>query len=198
MAASDTSICNLALGNLGAARIISLDEASPEAKACALLYAQTRDEVLRSHRWNFAISRAELSRLSTPPAFGWTWQYQLPVNCLRVLQVNGYGEEEVPDNWEIEGGRLLSDADTVQVKFIARVTDSSLYDPLFVEALALKLAARLCVPLTGSDSRAGGFLTEYERVTGPRARRMDAFESREKRKFPWVLSALVAARQVRM
>lgn len=196
MVASDTSICNLALGYLGAARILSLDEASPEAKACALHYTQTRDEVLRSHRWNFAIARGGFSRLSEPPAFGWAFQYQLPVECLRVLQVNGYAEDEAPDNWEIEGGRLLCDADSVQVKYLRQVNDGNLFDPLFVEALALKLASRLCIPLTGSDSRAGGFLTGYERITGPRARRVDAFESREKRKLPWVLSPLVAARQM--
>ena len=194
MASTDTTICNLALGKLGAGSIISIEENSPEGRACRLHYQQTRDEVLRSHRWNFAIKRVELSRLSDAPAFGWSYQYQLPVECLRILQVNGYQEWEDPDCWEVEGGKLLTDEETVQAKYIASVTDANLYDPLFIEALSLKLASKICVPLTGSDNRAGGFLTEYERVVGPLARKTDAFESREKRKSPWVLSDFVKSR----
>jgi len=197
MAATETTICNLALGKLGAAKITSLSETSPEAMACSLHYEQTRDEILRSHRWNFAIVRAEFSRLSAAPAFGWAYQYQLPVDCLRVLQVNGYAETEQVDNWEIEGGKLLTDEDSVQAKYISRVTDVSLFDPLFIEALSLKLGAKICVPLTGSDNRANGLLTEYERVTGPRARRTNAFEAHEKRKAIWVTSDLVQSRAVR-
>ena len=197
MAATETTSCNLALGKLGAARIISLSENSPEAIACALHYAQTRDEILRASRWNFAIKRAEFSRLVDAPYFGWDYQYQLPVDCLRVLQVNGYEETDAPDNWQVEGGKLLTDEDTVQCKYIARVDDVTIYDPLFIEALSLKLAAKLCVPLTGSDSRAGGFMTDFERVTGPRARRTNAFESHDKRKPLWVTSDLVQSRQIR-
>lgn len=197
MSATSTTICNLALGKLGAGTIIGLSESSPEARACNLHYPQTRDEVLRSHRWNFAIVRASLSRLSDAPAFGWAYQYQLPVECLRVLQVNGYEEDEEPDNWEVEGGKLLTDEDSVNAKYISQVTDANIYDPLFIEALSLKLAAKLCIPLTGSDSRASGFITEYERVTGPRARRTDAFENRDKRKPLWVTSDLVASRHRR-
>lgn len=195
MAATETTICNLALGKLGAARIISLTEESPEAQACSLHYPQTRDEVMRSHRWNFAIARSGLSELSTAPAFGWAHQYQLPEDCLRVLQVNGYEEDQAPDNWEVEGRKLLTDESSVLVKFIARIEEVGLYDSLFIEALSLKLAAKLTIPLTGSDSRAGGFTSEYERITGPRARITDAFESREKRKRAWVTSDLVASRR---
>lgn len=192
--ASETTICNLALGKLGASRIISLSEASPEAQACSLQYEQTRDEVLRAHRWNFAITRGVFSQLATAPAFGWLYQWQLPVDCLRVLQVNGWEENEDPDNWEVEGRKLLTDVDSVQVKYIAQITDASQYDPLFIEALSIKLASKLCIALTGSGTRAGDFVTDYEKLTGPRARRTDAFESRDKRKPLWATSDLVIAR----
>jgi len=78
MASTAITICNLALGKLGAARIISLTEASPEANACSIHYEQTRNEVLRAHRWNFAITRATLTELASAPEFGWAHQYQLP------------------------------------------------------------------------------------------------------------------------
>lgn len=195
MPANDTTICNLALSKFGAKRIQSLDDNSPEARACKLNYAPTRDEVLRAHRWNFAIKRATLSRLADAPPFGWAAWYQLPSDCLRVLQLNGWETHEQRDRWEVEGGRLLTDEDTVQIKYIARVVDGNLYDSIFVKALACKLAAEICRALTGSNALAGELLSEYERLTSSKARRADAVEARPKRKLPWVESDFVQARR---
>jgi formylglycine-generating enzyme required for sulfatase activity len=39
-----------------------------------------RDEVLRSHRWNFAAKRAALTQ-GTTPAFGWGYSYTLPTEA---------------------------------------------------------------------------------------------------------------------
>lgn len=195
MAISETTICNLALGKLGGRRIMSLDDASAEARQCKLAYEPTRDEALRAHRWNFAARRANLSRLADPPPFGWRARYQLPSDCLRVLQLNGYEDYERPDLWEVEGRQLLTDRETAQVKYVARVTDATQFDALFVKALACKLAAEIAKALTGSSSIPGDLLTEYERITGPLARTADAMEARPKRKLPWVESELVRTRR---
>lgn len=50
-------LCNVALAHLGEARIGAVGEGTAAARACALHYAPVRDEVLRSHRWNFALRR---------------------------------------------------------------------------------------------------------------------------------------------
>ena len=195
MPANETTICNLALSKFGSKRIQSLEDASPEARACKLNYGPTRDEVLRTHRWNFAMKRATLSRLTGAPPFGWAAWYQLPVDCLRVFQLNGWEDHEQRDRWEVEGGRLLTDEDEAQIKYAARVTDGNLYDAIFVKALACKLAAEICRPLTGGNAMAGDLLSEYERLTSPKARRADAAEGRSKRKLPWVESDFVRARR---
>jgi hypothetical protein len=194
MAASEILICNLALAKLGTGLIMSLDDASPVARACKLMYGPTRDQVLRGHRWNFAMKRATLSQLADPPAFGWALQYSLPTDCLRVFQLNAFESDEARPKWEIEGGNLLTDQDTAQIKYVAQITNASLFDPIFIKALATKLAAEMAKTITGSNSIAGDLLTEYERVTGPEARMADAMESRPKRKFPWVESNLVRSR----
>lgn len=54
-------LCNVALAHLGEARITTIADETASARACALHYEPTRKEVLRSHRWNFAISRAVLA-----------------------------------------------------------------------------------------------------------------------------------------
>src|SRR5688572_17149968 len=134
MATSDTEICNIALGHLGEAPITSLDEDSKAAWACNLHYALTRDELLRAHRWNFAKDRVQLPELVEKPVFGWKHQFLLPADCLRVLEFN---DQEI-GNWiteeyEIEGRRLLTDSDQARVVYIKKVTDVSLFDPLFVQ-----------------------------------------------------------------
>jgi hypothetical protein len=194
MSASETTIANIALGKLGARRIIALDEESVEARACLLHYAETRDEVLRHHRWNFAIRREILTQLVTPPKFGWRFAYELPTDCLRVIEMNGehWGGKKRP--WEVEGRALLTNDDQAWIRYILRVTDCNQFDSIFVEALATKLASKIARPLTGSGPLSGEMLTEYEKLTGGRARRTDAFESDPLRVPAWVNSDLVTAR----
>ncbi|WP_237763927.1 hypothetical protein [Terrimicrobium sacchariphilum] len=173
---------------------MSLDDRTPEAALCNRFYDQTRDEVLQSHPWNFAIKRATLSLLADAPAFGWAYQYQLPSDCLRILQLNGYQVYQADGRFDIEGGRMMTNCDTAQVRYIARVTDGTLFPPLFVEALALKLATRLAKPITGSASEVERLKTEYERITKPLAMRMDAAEGKPLVKLPWANSRFVRAR----
>jgi hypothetical protein len=194
MSASETTICNLALGKLGARRIIALDEESTEARACLLHYAETRDEIVRAHRWNFAIKRETLTQLETPPAFGWRFAYELPIDCLRVFELNGFDPGRRIRPWEVEGRALLANDETAEIRYISRVTDANLFDSLFVEAFATKLAAKIARPLTGSGPLSGEMLTEYEKLTGGRARRTDAFEQSSERIPAWVNSDLVRAR----
>src|SRR5690606_7797987 len=113
MANNAVSICNMALGELGINAITSLDQATADARLCNRFYEQTRDEVLRAHPWNFAIKRVNLSAISTAPVFGWLYQYQLPSDYLRLIQLNGWEEDEQADRWEIEADKLLTDETTV-------------------------------------------------------------------------------------
>lgn len=194
MASDETKICNLALGKIGSVRIMSLADASQTARYCTLFYAQTRDEILRSHSWNFATKRAALSALSAAPLFGWDAQYQLPTDCLRVLQLNGFEATEQSDQFAIEQGVLLTDETTAQIIYTARIEDANLYDPLFIKALSIRLAAELAQPLTGSRSAGPELLKEYDALFEGPAMRKDAAESKVKRKLPWVNSDLVNAR----
>ena len=196
MSASETTICNQALGKLGVPRIIDLDEESTAARACRLHYAETRDEVLRHHRWNFAIRRKELTRLAENPEFGWPYQFELPTDCLRIFEVNGWDVARREGFWEVEGRVLLTRVNVAKARYISRIEDCNLFDSLFVEALALRLAGKLALPITGSADMSEKFLTEYEKVTSGRARRTDAFESRPLRVPAWVQSDLVYSRFV--
>ena len=197
MPTTSTQICNLALARIGARRILAIDNSSVESRACLLNYETTRDEVLRAHRWNFAIKRAELSALVDDPSFGWAKQFQLPADCLRVLQLNGWEANQDPKRWEIEGRLLLCDlSESVQIKYIYRNENAHEYDPIFVQALSCKLAHAIAKEISGSSGLATEQLQEYERVIAPLARRVDSHEHRPKVKLPWVESDLVKSRQI--
>ena len=152
MATSWTEVVNLALIDLGADRITSLDDDNNRASLGATLYPQARDEVLRSHPWNSATARARLAALATAPAFGFAAQYQLPADCLRVLRVN---DAEAEDLWKVEGRVLLCDLGApLDILYVQRVTDPSGLDPLLVSAIAAQLAMRLARALYQSDTMA--------------------------------------------
>jgi len=195
--ADETSIANLALAKLGISPIMALTDDSKQAQFANRFYAQTLDEVLSSHRWNFAMRRSTLNQLATSPSFEWGFAYQVPVDCLRVVQLNGYEQNEQQGEFAIEGNQLFTDAEQAQVRYIARVTDGSLYPALFSQAVATMLASRLAGPLTGSRELPSALLEEYEGLTGPKARMADVFEENRRLKPAWVDSALIKARFTR-
>jgi hypothetical protein len=177
------TVCNAALARLGEARIFALSDDGAAARACALNYPLALDEVLRSHWWNFATARTTLTELGEAPEFGYAHAYQLPTECLRVLEVNGVSGTGDPDaQWEIEGGRLLHDEAKVEIRYIERVADVNLFDSMALEALIVLLASKLAPAIQGgSTGKAVEFLEEYHRIVAPMARRVDGNESRRSR-----------------
>ena len=141
---SEVSICNLALTQLGANTIISLSDDSEVARKCAAVYTRVRDEMLSSHPWNFAVKRDTLAVLDETPKYGYTYAYQLPTDCLRVL--------ETEDDWEyqVEDGKLLTDASGCTIRYIFRNEDPSDYSPGFVTAFAAAIAKALAFAITES------------------------------------------------
>lgn len=150
--ASIVGICNSALIKLGATRIIQLTEGSKNANLCSEQFEKVRDDLLRSHVWNFAIGRTKLARLAEAPAFEFGTAFQLPSDFLRVVSVHpdGSGQATVP--YRIEGRRLLAGSDAIYLRYIHQIIDPNEMDALFREALAWALAADLSIPITQSNS----------------------------------------------
>lgn len=142
---SDVTICNRALRYLGAPEILSLDQPSREADLCARHYAETRDELLECHHWNFATRYVRLAPLESPPPFGFAHAYRLPGDCLRVRLLRGGDPFEV-----VEDRVLYTDAAPAEGVLTVRVTDPGRYPALFAEVLARRLASSLALPLMGN------------------------------------------------
>ena len=171
MATSVVQIVNNALVKIGANAILTLTEDSEAARAANLIYEQVRDACIRDHVWNFAVNRVELAQNSVAPAFGFAYQYNVPSDCLRVLQM-----ENVDMFYKIERGKLLTDEGTAKILYLARVEDVNLFDAMFVEALSARLAAELSVTLSESNTLYSNMMEMYQRKVAD-ARSMDAQES---------------------
>lgn len=175
MAVSDVAICNLALQKLGAARISSLSDASKNARECNAAYEFLRDKELRANRWKFAIKRVTLAPHATTPDFTYTYAFILPSDCLRVLFPARLGLDWKIENHQGSPAILTNDGDTLEVRYLARITDPTKFDACFVEALACKLAWHLAEALTQSNTKKEASALEYK-MTMAEARRMNAVE----------------------
>ncbi len=152
--ATEVSICSNALRRLGDDPITSLTDDTERARLCNSFYEDSRDAVLRSHPWNFAITRASLAKLSTAPAYGFANQFALPTNpyCLRVLGMEYEDYIFKVENVATHGRVLLTDESTANIIYVARITDTVLFDPMFVDVLTQKLAVDLAYPVTNSTT----------------------------------------------
>ena len=147
--ASVVDICNGALNQLGATTILTLTEDSKNARLCNARYTQIRDSVFRSHPWNCLQKRLQLAADSDAPAWGFTKQYTLPADCLRVLTILDYDAD-----YKIEGRKILTDNSTMKILYISRITDPNEYDELLRETLTAALAADIAYAVTSSNPTA--------------------------------------------
>ena len=144
--ASVVDICNGALNQLGASTILSLTEDSKNARLCNARYTQVRDSLFRSHPWNCLIKRVELAKDTETPSWGFSYQFTLPADCLRVLTILNYDYD-----YKIEGRKVVANHDTVKIQYVARITDANLYDELLRETISASLAADIAYAVTSSN-----------------------------------------------
>lgn len=160
------SLCSAALLLIGADEISSFDDGSRAAKICANLYPRTRDDVLQSYPWRFATAQERLAKLVTLPLYGYSYAYQLPANCLRVMGLEGQAD------FNLFEGRLYTNSAEARITYIARVSENRM--PTSVQrGLELKMAEILAVSLVEDVSKSQLFGQKAEQQL-QRARVLDA------------------------
>lgn len=165
MAFERIDVANLALNWLGEEPIISFEDGSQASNTMDLNYEFARDATLEAHEWTFAIVRFIPGKNSTGPVWGGGNYFDVPSNIIRVLGVwdtegnvtesglslsNPFDSHEQA-NWLLEKDKILADVDAVYCKGIERVTEEGRYSPLFVHALAAKLALVTALALTQNE-----------------------------------------------
>ena len=155
--ASVVDICNGALNQLGASTILSLTEDSKNARLCNARYTQVRDSLFRSHFWNCLIKRVELARDTATPSWGFSYQFTLPADCLRVITILNYDYD-----YKIEGRKILANHATVKIQYVARIEDPNQYDELLRETISAALAADIAYAITSSNPTASNMYTLFQ------------------------------------
>lgn len=171
------SLCNIALSKLGESPIPAIDaNGSPAARLCYLHYHPARKEVLSAARWSFATKLAILKSSEANEENGADYvehslRYPLPADCLRVLDV-------AAPQWTLQGRAIYSAVSpSLKIRYIYNCEDVEAFDPLFVDALATRLAEKLCIPLTASSTAREALTQEFHRVILPLASTINAVQS---------------------
>lgn len=161
--ASNVEIANSALTKVGSTRITSLTDNVKAAREINAIFELRRDYLLRTHNWSFAMTRTTLPALDEPPSWGYTTLYQLPTDCMRVVQVNDmwvvpgladYTSGPDSEPYKITGRRIETDIGApLKLRYIKRVTDPAQFDAAFVEVFASDLADQVCEALTQSNTK---------------------------------------------
>ena len=164
------SICNLALAKLGEAPIPAISPTgSPAARLCYAHYHPVRREILCTNRWTFATALTALTAEPDSPQTA-PLAHPLPPDCLRVLEVSSR-------DWSLRGRTIYCPERSINLLYLADVEDPTLFDPMFTEAFATRLACKLCIPLTSSTTAREALTQEYHRLALPQAAHINAVQS---------------------
>lgn len=166
---SVNSIINGALDLIASNGIASLsDSSSHVGNAIKRNFDVERDSLLREYPWNFAMRRAKLAASSEAPAFRFRRAYELPAGpkpefCLRVWAVGNEENRQDSDVWEISGRRLLTDLEApLPIRYIGRIVNPALWDPLTIKALEARLAWQAAYLASGSAALAEQIARIYQ------------------------------------
>lgn len=178
MATSRTEIANQALSLLGQSVIIDIDSPTDvDARKVKNVFDTALRTMIRAHEWNCLSARAELPRDVETPAFGFNYQYQLPTDCIRVKSVNADEYNDIgSDRFKIEGRKILTDDDSVDLSYIKYPETVSVLDASFIEAFVYLLASKLAIIFRQDEQLAQYFDQEYRNNKLSEARRIDGNE----------------------
>lgn len=160
--ASQLEIANWAMTLIGEGRLSSISDPTGNAELVSAGWAMVRDNLLSApSAWSFAIQRAALAADTDAPAWGFSAQYTIAGDVVRVLQVSEtYPGLDLSDNYQSDGRLFVREADKIltdlgaplYVKWIVNSVDVGLWHASFAKLMACDLAEFVNPRATESDS----------------------------------------------
>ena len=175
--ASWTQVCNRALGRLGSDTITDMTDGTQSAEYCGRFLPEAIEYVLGQWDFKFARRRQRLAMNAEQPAFGWKYQFNYPMDCIRLVKV--YGSHSLtPEDiecvpYQVENGKILTDADELQIIYIARPDDPNQLPQSVRKAVSTHLAYLLSTPLASNEQLTGLIAAESQAAI-ERAKKEDA------------------------
>lgn len=183
---SKLTIYNMALGFIGTRTIASPNERTPEAIQCELYWDRARRAALRDYPYGFAQRRFRLAQKPMPDEYAnvWRYAYSVPAQALKVMRIeDAQGRRNAPFTiGQADGSDLLILCDQGEAMAVCTVDveDARLWDELFVEAMAYRLALYVAVPLLKNNSQKLQELAQLYQGILPSAEGQSASEQRSK------------------
>lgn len=179
---SFVEIANAALDLVGQAQIMTLDDQTAAARKAKLHIYDAIREVLAAGKWTSAQKMSALAQLSDAPAFGWSYNYQLPGDYIGMVSFNDVDPNDVQlELFEVRGRILYTDETTASIVYVCDLTltgnDINAAAPLLTELFKLKLATKLAWVFQQSRTLKDSLNQEYA-IKEKRALGRDAREFR--------------------
>lgn len=183
--ATNTDIANRALSRLSQTQIDDIAATTVVPTIVRTHFVPLRQEMLRSHPWNFAIRREPLARTVNAPRFGPLYEFLLPPNYLMTVAAFIDMEACVKiDRYSIENNLFLGSMETANLLYVEDKEDPTDWDPSFTEAFVVMLAARCCVQIKGDAQMAMNLLQEAKQIEIPEAMLYNAREDTSNENSP--------------
>lgn len=186
--ASETQVYNLASKRVGGPRITSPDDDRTVARAIRAVWDIERRAAIRDGSWNFAMERFRLPALSARPAFGFARAYELPAECVRLIEVYGCTRTD----YQVEGGKILANVSgPLDIRCLVDVETASRWDDAFVQAFALRIALTIGEDIAGSAFDRSGVQNDYYASIAA-SKRVDAMENPpiQQAEDDWILARM--------
>ncbi len=171
-------IINAALRKMGGRRVMALTEEYEPLRLALDALPDVVDLVLRDHAWSHTMRWVSLARSATESAFGYSFAYILPQDCVRLIDVRARPAPDAPlAHYALAGsgaGQIIcTNAKPAYARYVARVEDVACWPQDFAEAVACRLAAEIAV-LGAQDSRLPATLLQMYTLALDTARLNDA------------------------
>ena len=212
--ATQLDICREALHEIGAADIGDINERSPEAAACRMVFDSSLDYILRATLWSFATKRMPLTKYEGELPVDWAYAYVYPQDCLALIELlpprrsshagpiryhDGQGMNYAPMGDTVPFEREISETDVLVIytnldnavaKYTRRITNIDLMDSMACQALKWRIASRLSKTLKGDDAVSQQCAAMFTQIMNQAA----AMNRKENKTMPIKNSTLIGRR----
>lgn len=161
--ATQLDICNIALSNIGCLPIQSLTDSSESSRLLLLNWERCLESVLREFPWSFATQVKYLNLTpDEPPDYRFAYYY--PTDCLKIQMVGEYVKH--PARYEVRSNGvnkiIVTNAENALAKYTTKISDCTVFDPSFTEALTYKLAYEINNSKTGNAQQTQEMASRYQ------------------------------------
>ena len=190
--ATKVEIYNLALSHIGEPPVKSPTERSAGARAINVIYNVQLQAMLRSFPWSFNQDTKQLVQDTTIESPDYKYVYALPAEfsfMTRIVAANGNASVEwdydkmayigLEGEWRIRSGRLHCNIAAPIIEYQVLITDETMFDVLFADALGWRLASQIALPITKKPAVQQGAIQAYLMALRI-ARGMDGAQSKKK------------------